>query len=181
VPRLSPEDRKRMETDVIAGRMTGPELQEMYGVSDVTVKAYRRRLRVESKAIEERTTRKLTETSLDTQAERKADLDILQKAVLDPVLKKIHGNLPLGAGDIAILLKALQTRTKILDGHDNSHKLQISYFDNRDQSVNVVEVRAEVQAETAGRIFGGPLLCPECGADVSGPLLARHTKEEVGD
>jgi len=49
------------------------------------------------------------------------------------------------------------------------------FIDARDQSVNVVEIRAEVERDTARAIFDGPMRCPECGADVSGPLLARHT------
>jgi len=46
-------------------------------------------------------------------------------------------------------------------------------IDARDQSttVNVTEVREQ----TAAEIFAGELRCPKCGADVSGPLLAKHT------
>lgn len=48
--------------------------------------------------------------------------------------------------------------------------------DKRDQSVGKTEVHAEIKGEVAREIFEGKLLCPECGADCSGPLLAKHTE-----
>ena len=168
MPRLSKAMRLRLEADILAGKMTQAEMAAKYNIQPRGVGKHETRLEDERRELEETNNMKAQGSALDTQAVRKDDLNIVKKAVLDPVLKKVNDGSTLDTKDVAILLQALNTRTKILDGYDKSHKLQLNYFDMRDQSTNI-----DARGTVARELFDDPDLCDECRLR----LLAKHAKD----
>ena len=168
MPRLSKAMRLRLEADILAGKMTQAEMAAKYNIQPRGVGKHETRLEDERRELEETNNMKAQGSALDTQAVRKDDLNIVKKAVLDPVLKKVNDGSTLDTKDVAILLQALNTRTKILDGYDKSHKLQLNYFDMRDQSTNI-----DARGTVARELFDDPDLCGECRLR----LLAKHAKD----
>jgi len=137
MPHLSRADRKRLKADIIAGDSTITKMAQDYGVTRKAVRDYKKQLEEQATAMEKRTDAELSTTILDTQAVRKDDLDIIRRAVLDPAVKRLNEGKPLTEADVAVLLRALTTRAKILDGYDNSHKLHLTVIDARDQSTTI--------------------------------------------
>ena len=166
--RLTPAEKAKLEAELIAGKRGTMQLAGDYDIQPSTVIRHRKRLEAEGRELDERIEKKGQVTTIDTQAERKDDLHILKKALLDPIIDKVNKGEMLATKEVGILLQALNTRTKILDGYDKSHKLQLNYFDMRDQSTNI-----DARGTVARELFDDPDLCEECRLR----LLAKHAKD----
>ena len=163
-----------LEGEIIEDKTTIKDLALKYNTTEKTISNYKKRLLKDIEERRNRTKVKVRESTLNTQTERKNDLQVIEKAVLDPIVKKVNDGKKLTSREMADLLSALNARTKIMDGYDKCHKLELHYHEGDNINIKIIQ---QTKEETAREIFKGPLKCPHCGKDVVEDLLRQHVRE----
>ena len=138
MPRLSPDKKKELAKDLLDGKLSDKELKVKYGVSRVTISTYRNT----PKLINERkdiVKVELDKTLLNTRKERIGDVEALN-TVARPIREKIINQEPITVEELAIFLKVIDKKDRIMVSYDNADKIHATFIDARTQTQNILQV-----------------------------------------